>query len=258
MSHHEKKEKRRMQVKINLCLVSVLVAVAVVFSLPGAASCYMTGKVIDSFTQQPIKGAIVAAAGETTVTDENGNFFIKGMTDRISARASGYARVEQAAFSPLLTAPSLIRLMPFTPKALYLSPFGIASKQLRTAALNLIAGTEINSLVIDVKGDRGFVTFKCGIPLASEVGAQKVILVKDMPALIRSLRERGIYTIARIVAFKDDPLATARPDLAVKTADGKIWRDRENLAWTDPFKKEGWDYDINIAVEAAKCGFDEI
>src|SRR5208282_2477206 len=54
------------------------------------------------------------------------------------------------------------------------------------------------------------------------------------------------------------PLAMARPDLAVKTTDGKIWRDREDLAWTDPFKKEVWDYNVAIAEEAARCGFDEI
>jgi hypothetical protein len=58
--------------------------------------------------------------------------------------------------------------------------------------------------------------------------------------------------------FKDLPLALARPDLAVKTRAGAVWRDRENLAWTDPFRREVWEYDIDIAVEAARNGFDEI
>jgi hypothetical protein len=44
----------------------------------------------------------------------------------------------------------------------------------------------------------------------------------------------------------------------VKTQNGEIWRDRENLSWVDPFNKEVWDYNINIAIEAAKYGFDEI
>jgi hypothetical protein len=46
--------------------------------------------------------------------------------------------------------------------------------------------------------------------------------------------------------------------LAVKTQGGEIWRDRENLAWVDPFQKEVWDYNIDIAIEAAQYGFDEI
>jgi hypothetical protein len=75
---------------------------------------------------------------------------------------------------------------------------------------------------------------------------------------MKELRRRRIYTIARIVVFKDNPLATARRDWAVKTRSGALWHDRENLAWTDPFNKEVWDYNIAIAVEAAKLGFDEI
>jgi hypothetical protein len=79
-----------------------------------------------------------------------------------------------------------------------------------------------------------------------------------MPGLIKSLKERGIYTIARIVVFKDHPLATSRPEWAVKTEGGEIWKDRENLAWVDPFRKEVWEYNIQVAVEAAQQGFDEI
>jgi len=39
---------------------------------------------------------------------------------------------------------------------------------------------------------------------------------------------------------------------------GELWRDREHLAWVDPFRKEVWNYNIQIAEEAAKLGFDEI
>jgi hypothetical protein len=79
-----------------------------------------------------------------------------------------------------------------------------------------------------------------------------------MNGLIRALKEKRIYTIARIVVFKDDLLALKMSDLAVKTQRGEVWRDRENLAWVDPFKKEAWDYNIQIAIEAAQNGFDEI
>jgi hypothetical protein len=44
----------------------------------------------------------------------------------------------------------------------------------------------------------------------------------------------------------------------VKTTAGALWKDRENLIWVDPSKKEVWDYNIAIAVEAARNGFDEI
>jgi hypothetical protein len=112
--------------------------------------------------------------------------------------------------------------------------------------------------VIDVKGDRGIIPFKVDIPLAQEIGAQKLILVKDMPAMVASLKKRGLYLIARIVVFKDNLLATAKPEWAVKTKNGGVFRDRENLRWVDPFRRQVWDYNIAIAKAAAKLGFDEI
>ena len=82
--------------------------------------------------------------------------------------------------------------------------------------------------------------------------------VKDIKGLLASLKERGIYTIARIVVFKNDILGSSRPDLAIRTQDGTIWRDRENMIWVDPSKHEVWNYNIAIAIEAARNGFDEI
>jgi hypothetical protein len=63
---------------------------------------------------------------------------------------------------------------------------------------------------------------------------------------------------ARIVVFKDDPLATARPDPAVRRRDGSIYRDHEVLAWTDPHQAEVRAYNIGVAREVATAGFDEI
>ncbi|WP_279117455.1 putative glycoside hydrolase [Acidithiobacillus thiooxidans] len=102
------------------------------------------------------------------------------------------------------------------------------------------------------------IAYKTGIPLATEIGAQKMITIKHIQRLMDDLHQEGIYTIARIVVFKDNVLALARPDLAVRTAGGAIWKDREGLAWTDPFSKQVWDYNIDVAVAAAKDGFDEI
>ena len=109
---------------------------------------------------------------------------------------------------------------------LYLTYYGIGDRKLRNSALKLIDETELNALVIDVKGDRGMVTYKTEVPFANQIGAQKLIIVKDIRELIRSLRERGVYTIARIVVFKDNVLGTARPDLTIRTQNGSVWRDR--------------------------------
>jgi len=71
-------------------------------------------------------------------------------------------------------------------------------------------------------------------------------------------KEKGIYTIARMVVFKDTPLIEARPELAVRHPDGEIFYDREGMAWVDPTKPESWEYTIAVTEEAIRLGFDEV
>ena len=255
-----------MNKKLGYVLISSILIIAVVVFVMSRASAsgYITGKVIDNSTLQPIKGAIVTINDYIVETDEKGIFRIKTAAQKVSVRAYGYSRTEQLIteppllISPFYSTSLTIKLAPFTPKALYLSFYGAGSKTLREAALLLIDTTELNALVIDVKGDKGMIPYKSSVPLASQIGAQKIITVKDIKGLLKTFRDKGIYTIARIVTFKDNLLAEARPDLAIKTTGGQIWRDKERLAWVDPSKKEVWDYNLGIAVEAAQNGFDEI
>jgi hypothetical protein len=242
-------------------------------------------RVIDSNTEKPIEGAMMTSGNEMEQTGEEGLARMKIEGEKVAVRASGYLRTEVSIDAPqeikpcsstlralrkaarekvmgiaeqIVTFPKEIELVPFTPKGLYLSFYGIGDRKLREDALDLLRETELNTLVIDIKGDRGMIPYRSSISLATEIGAQKITTVKDMRGLIASFKNEGIYTIARIVVFKDDLLANHRPDLAVKDLNGRIWHDREHLAWVDPFNKEVWEYNIQIAVEAAQQGFDEI
>lgn len=225
--------------------------------VPVYSMAYTTGRVVDFFTGKPVNGAFVTLNNNLVLTDAKGSFVVNSGLNKLAVRAPGYGRCEQVII-PLGSKPQGVKLIPLTPKALYLSFYGIGDRGIRESAIKLIQETELNTLVIDVKGDRGMIPYKSSIPLASEVGAQRIITVREMSDLMRTLKGKGIYTIARIVVFKDNLLALARPDWAVKTQSGEIWRDRENLAWVDPTNKEGWNYNINIAIEAAQYGFDEI
>jgi len=218
-----------------------------------------TGIVMDAVAKKPLAGAIITLDGrEVLRTGPDGTFPIKADVRRVAARAYGYTRAEQFINTGRKANPLEISIKPIKPKALYLTVYGIGSKKLRESALKLIETTELNTLVIDVKGDRGYVPYPSEVRLVSSIGGQKLILVKDIKGLVRTLKSKGIYTVARIVVFKDNLLGVARSDLAVRTEGGAVWRDRENLIWVDPSRKEVWDYNIAIAVEAAKNGFDEI
>jgi hypothetical protein len=237
-----------------------IVILGLIFGLPHPSywDGPVNGRVIDASTGSPVQGAIVTTSGRVERTDKDGAFSVPPSDRTLAVRAYGYRRSEQIAVSPASGKALEIRLSPVTPKGLYLTVYGIGSRDIRHAALKLISETDLNTLIIDVKGDRGIVPYRSTVTVASEVGSQKVITVRDMKDLMKTLKEKGVYTIARIVVFKDDPLATARPEFAVKTPQGKVWHDREDLAWVDPFRKEIWNYNIDLAVEAAQYGFDEI
>jgi hypothetical protein len=229
------------------------------FALLLGASVDLTyrGRIFDADSERAIEGALVTLGDRAATTDGSGNFQISGAGSQLGVRAYGYQRA-QVDLRQASERDQTVRLKRFAPKALYLSFYGIGDRTLRESAIKLIDATELNALVIDVKGDRGRIPYKSAVVLSSQIGAQETITVKDIDGLLKSLRDRGVYTIARIVVFKDDPLASAKPDLAVKRPGGALWRDREGLAWTDPFKREVWDYNLAIAEEAARYGFDEI
>jgi hypothetical protein len=224
----------------------------------GVRATALTARVVDAVTRQGLPNAIVTIGHTEIRTDPRGMFQVADPgTEVIGVRAYGYLRANAAVRSLTGRQPE-IPLQAFRPKAVYLSVYGIGSRELRTAALELVDTSEINALVIDVKGDRGIIGYRSALPLATAVGAQRVITMRDLPGLIASLRERGIYTIARIVVFKDPLLAAGRPDVAVRRRDGAIYHDREGLAWVDPYSRDVWSYNIGVATEAAQAGFDEI
>ncbi len=144
-------------------------------------------------------------------------------------------------------------------KGVYATFYTLGHQRLMGRIKGLVEETEINTVIMDVKGDRGWIPYHSAIPLATEVGAQEQIRVRDWPQFMKWFKDRCVYTIARIVVFKDHPLATTHPELAViDQRTGQPWLDGEGLAWTDPFSEEVWDYNIAIAIEAATKGFDEI
>ena len=145
----------------------------------------------------------------------------------------------------------------FALKAIYI-PFGLLTRpEIIEDLLRLVQETELNAVVIDMKGDRGFLGYRSQIPLAWDLGVLRRDVI-DIRDLLRQCREAGIYTIARQVVFKDHPLATQKPEWAAVNAEGVVWLDREGLGWASPFVQEVKDYNIAIAVEIAALGFDEI
>jgi hypothetical protein len=122
--------------------------------------------------------------------------------------------------------------------------------------VELLNETELNALVIDVKDDWGYVTYESELPIVGELGTGKKII--DMTKLMPVLEENDIYPIARIVVFKDTILANGKPEWSFTRADGTVWKNGRGESFVNPYVKEVWDYNIDVAKEAARLGFKEI
>lgn len=125
--------------------------------------------------------------------------------------------------------------------------------------LGIVKATEINSLVIDVKDDQGLIGWPSNVQLVNDLGANWYVPWTDYQVLMDYLEANDVYTIARIVAFKDPYFAQSNPDHAIQLSDGSgVYKDRSGFSWVNPFDEYVWKYNIAIAQEAALRGFDEI
>lgn len=124
--------------------------------------------------------------------------------------------------------------------------------------LAIVKATEINSLVIDVKDDRGWVGWPSDIAVVHNVGADQTIPWQDPQILMDYLKKENIYTIARIVAFKDPTFSVNQPDHSIQLSSGGVYTDKSGFTWVNPFDEYVWNYQIAVAQEAALRGFDEI
>jgi len=218
----------------------------------------LKGIVVDIQDHKPVAHAVIFHDGTMLHPNSDGSFELKKIdpTKPVLIKAYGY---RQTSVLPVSGVNLKIALKPIEVKGLYLTHFGVSSRVLRNRVIGLIDETDLNAVVIDVKGDRGLLSSRYDIPLAAEIGALKLPTIKDIRSFVNDLHQKNIYLIARIVVFKDNILANAKPQWAIMdTRTKKPWIDREGLAWVDPFQRDVWEYNIAIAKEAAKAGFDEV
>ena len=125
-------------------------------------------------------------------------------------------------------------------------------------ALAICKSTEVNALVIDIKNDHGTVTWNSDIGLVNQIGSNQGAALKDYSKLMDYLEKNDIYTIARVVAFKDPYFAQTKSEHAIQLKSGGAYKDRSGHFWVNPFDEYVWKYVVAVSQEAALRGFDEI
>jgi hypothetical protein len=114
----------------------------------------------------------------------------------------------------------------------------------------------LTAIELDVKDEKGDIGFPVAVPLARAVGAAKRYY--DPQRVVAKIHAAGLYLVGRIVTFEDSALSANVPSLAIRRADGSRWLNNAGLGWTNPYDRRVWKYNVDIAEQAAKFGFDEI
>ncbi|NIK67437.1 putative glycoside hydrolase [Paenibacillus sp. BK720] len=143
-----------------------------------------------------------------------------------------------------------------TVKGVYVTAYSAGGSRLNSL-LKLMDDTDLNSMVIDVKDDNGYITYPTQTPELLKLGTtQKYI--SNIHALMSKLEAHKVYPIARIVVFKDTVLAKKHPELSYRRADGSLWANGKGDSFVNPYMPEVWKYNVAVAKEAVKLGFKEI
>lgn len=180
-----------------------------------------------------------------------GHHFIFG-----SSTASAEAPAVQPVTEAQPAEPKVI--VPNKPKyvrGIHMTSWVTGSAKQRAAFNRLFEETELNTAVIDIKEYEGEVYIPYG--KAKEFKAY-VPAIPDTREYLAGLKAKGIYPIARIVVFKDNIVPLRKPEWAVMSAEGGVWKDHAGNTWVDPYNKEVWDYNLSLAEHAIDLGFEEI
>jgi len=191
-----------------------------------------------------IVGAVVALA-------LNARFIGGGSDEQPSAAAT------TTAASGTTTAASTAPGVPDEVRGVHMT-IGLASIKGKLDEFIAYRSDGLNTIELDVKDETGAIGFVTpAVPLAREIGAQSSRYYNARKAA-RKVHDAGLYLIGRVVVFQDPTLVAAQRELAIKTPSGSVWQTRAGLGWANPYDRRVWDYNVAVAIAAARAGFDEI
>ena len=203
--------------------------------------------------------AFVLTMGITIPTVVHAKDKDKNKIEEFAERTYGLKEIDErlVATSPLFSYDSgLTFKYPDAVRGVYVTGHSAGGAKF-SKLVDLMETTDLNAMVIDIKDDFGNLTY---IP-ADDSPLKKMDIgkpyIKDPDAMLKEMADKEIYPIGRIVVFKDSVLAKKRPDLSFIDGD-KVWKNGRGEAFVNPFMKEVWDHNVDIAIEAAKMGFKEI
>ncbi|NOX23519.1 MAG: hypothetical protein GXP36_10570 [Actinobacteria bacterium] len=201
----------------------------------------VTGTVITT-GGDPLAGVTITAADSRTMTNADGSFVLDGaLLGSVTASRPAWLSTEVVwDGEPTLS----ITMAPRVVRAIRVSRAVAPDKEAFDRILAIADATTVNALVFDTKDESGYLLYNSKVPKAAEIGANRDVY--DPVAYIAQAKDRGLYTITRIVTFEDAVWSKGDPGAALAGT------------WINATDKSNWEYPLALAAEACELGFDEI
>ncbi len=144
-------------------------------------------------------------------------------------------------------------------KAVHMTAISWQTPSLREPVLALLRSGQINTVELDLKDESGVVGYDSKVPLALQIGAVKPSY--ELRQAVKQIHELGGRVIGRIVAFRDPILAqwaweNGRREQVIQAPGGDRYSGYGGF--TNFSHQAVRDYNIDIAVEGATAGVDDI
>jgi hypothetical protein len=203
-------------------------------------------------------GAVRVAAGDTTVpvTGDHFSMSLPAPPARLAVVATDAAGNQTTQLVSVAVRHPVMR-------GVHLTGYGWNADVLRKPVLALVRQHKINTVELDIKEEDGFVNFDTSVALAHQMHAVRVLY--EPHKVVAQLHAMGVRVVGRIVCFRDPKMAGwawrhGHRDWVVQAPNGGPYNSAKygGAAFTNWSNHDVQAYNIDLATEAAKNGFDDV
>lgn len=145
--------------------------------------------------------------------------------------------------------------MPDEVRALYLNGSAV---QYADSYVQAAEGSGVNAFVVDIV-DGTAVSYASPVMQQYSPSAYAAVMdtMEGFRANVQKLKDAGYYLIGRITVFNDAHLAADHPEQVICDLNGTPLQ-ISHMYWPSAYDRTVWRYKVDLALEAAALGFNEI
>ncbi|MET9487712.1 putative glycoside hydrolase [Nocardia sp. NPDC006630] len=199
----------------------------------------------------------VAVGGQSITPGPDGSFEVTLPQLPVGAAVVATDADGRTTTQPVTTRAEVPRI-----RAVHVTAYAWAYQPMRDDVLTMAREGRIDTVQLDIKDEDGVVGYDSQVPLARQSGAAAGIY--DAGSALKTLHDMGIRVVGRIVAFRDRTMAewawhAGHPDWVIQNPSGQPYSSGYgSIAFTNFASPEMRRYNIDLAAEGARLGFDDI